>query len=85
MNIGLQQIALARLLVVAIRTTSPNEVVKALIGAHCPPMHLSLGTVVANPVHLLITTTFDLGRIKSSEGIDIIVILQHHGVACRSQ
>ena len=81
---GLQRIALASLLAATIRTTSP-AMMGALIGAHRPPMYLPLGTIVANPVHLLTATTCGLSRIKSSECIECIVILQHHGVACCSQ
>jgi len=48
-------------------------------------MNLALGTVVAHPVHPLMTTTLDLSRIKSRDTVERVVILQHHRVACCSQ
>jgi len=48
-------------------------------------MNLALGTVVADPVHLLVTTTLDLSRIKSRNCVECVVILQHHRVAGCSQ
>ena len=65
------------------RTIPSLVVVKTIIGAHNPPPYYSLETIIARPV--LMTTTLVLARIKSSECIERIVILQHHAVACRSQ
>lgn len=59
--------------------------VKAHIRAYCPSVNLALGTIIADPVHPLMTTTLDLIRIKTGNSVERIVKLQHHRVAGCSQ